>query len=188
MPKNSSNPSSQEKLLADHKLFTENLDGLAKAVGHVVIAFNMLERSLGQMIALMLNQSAPQKVSDSLNAALGYSQKVDLLAALFLSKPRPEHEQSLLKFCMSELRYAEEQRNHFVHSAYSTEQFGGTTFKTIKERVRGGKGLKVTEAFAEASQIMEVAEHMRRLWFLDLSALYRCCSGKETDWTQPIMT
>ena len=163
---------------------TRNEDAIASAVGHIVLTFNRLERQVGDCLAALLgaNHSSTKTV---LNAALGLRQRVDVLAALLLEAERPEHEIALLNHCVRTLGSLEDERNRVVHSTWGLGPGDDTKFVRVKENVKGGKGLRVVSHPADVSAMLLLVERMDIFSHLELSELYRVCSGGPTEWRTP---
>lgn len=174
-----------EEILQRGREQEEALNSIALALGRVVIAFNRLERDLGECLSKILGaRITPTK--DALNAALGLDQRIDVLAAVYRDSRRADNETRLLDHCVKELHRFQSLRNTLMHSSYGTARLGDAVFIRRKENVRGAKGLRVTRVDANPATIHEIEEDMNRFARTDLVQLYGVCAGNSTEWERPI--
>ena len=178
-------PKQLEELRARAEAGRRALDAIAIAVGHLVVNYNRLERGVGECLAGLLDAKRAGLV-DSVNAALGMRQRIDLLAALYRDRVTVANELALLEYCVKMLRFFEEERNRIVHSNWVTSEFGGSEFIRMKETVSGAKSLRVTAEPADVSSIMNVSQQINDFALLDFVELYRVCSGQRSDWRIPM--
>ena len=154
---------------------TRNEDAIASAVGHVVIAFNRLERQVGECLALLLGAKHPS-TKTVLNAALGLRRGSTCWPPCFL-KPRVRiTEIALLNYCVRTLTRLEDERNRIVHSTYGLGAEEDTKFVRKKENVKGGKGLRVSIQPADVSAMLLFVERMGLFGRLEWAS----CTGSAT--------
>lgn len=176
-----------EEFRAHAEAVRRSLDAIATAVGHLVVNYNRLERGVGECLARLLDGKRAGLV-DSVNAALGMRQRIDLLAALYRDRVTAANELALLDYCVKMLRFFEEERNRVVHSNWVTSEFGSSEFSRMKESVSGAKGLRVTAQPADVSTIMKVSQQINDFAFLDFVELYRVCTGQRSNWRSPMLS
>lgn len=148
---------------------------IAMAIGRMVIRFNSLDRDLGQLLAALL-ESKNTFVGAALVASIGFSQKVDLLAALYLEKFKEDPAKCAeCRTAIQKLRTIEEERNKYVHSCFGTSSFGSSEFLRTKPKTKGGKGLSFAREDVDVQAMKALVDRMSDFAFLDLVELYRGC-------------
>lgn len=148
---------------------------LAMAIGRIVMHFNNLERDLGELLAALL-ESNNNFVRTALVASMSFSQKVDLLAALYLEKFKEDAERSeVCRSSIQKLRSLEEERNKYVHSCFGTKTFGSSEFLRTKPKTKGAKGLSVAREEVNIQAMKGLKDRISSFGWFDLIELYRGC-------------
>jgi len=148
---------------------------LAMAIGRVVIHFNNLERDLGELLAALL-ESKNSFVQTALVASMSFSQKVGLLAALYLEKFKDDSERcDACRSSIQKLRSLDEERNRYVHSCFGTKTFGSSEFLRTKPKTKGAKGLSVAREDVDIQAMKALKDRISSFSWLELTELYRGC-------------
>ena len=111
----------------------DKFDELAKALGHLVLAFNDLEVALGGALMYLLKQD--EEAGAAFTAHLGAAQKIRLLQDL---DGRIENENTRREFREMVKRSAEinTERNRYIHSEYwpvpATEQLTAMPHRSLR--------------------------------------------------------
>jgi hypothetical protein len=159
-----------EGLPESDRRFVRNLNELAGAIGRVVITFNSLESDLSETLVKLISAEYAPELWDAFRASLSFSQRLNLLAAIFLQRERAKMELELLRFCVGKLRYYEERRNFIVHASWETARFGDEELRSKKVSTKGGKGLRTAVRPADSVEIDMLVEEMRIFSHLDFVA------------------
>ncbi len=148
---------------------------LAMEIGRVVIHFNNLERDLGELLATLL-ESNNNFVRTALVASMSFTQKVDLLAALYLEKFKIDlNKCGIFRLSIQKLRSLEEERNKYVHSCFNTKTFGSNEFIRSKPKTKGARGLSVAQEEVDIQAIKALKDRISSFRVLELTELYRGC-------------
>jgi hypothetical protein len=148
---------------------------LAMAIGQIVIHFNNLERDLGELLAALL-EANNNFTRSAIVASMSFSQKTDLLAALYLEKFSDDLEKcAACRASIRKLLTIEEERNKYVHSCFSTKTFGSSEYLRIKPKTKGAKGLVVASVAVDISAAKTLKDQISSFRFLELVELYRGC-------------
>jgi hypothetical protein len=151
---------------------------LACSIGLLVIRFNRLESGVGELLAVFLQHTQEELFENIsiMTAALSFSQKLDLLVALYLKRYASNEAQcALFRSLISELSAYEEFRNACVHSRWGTRTFGDDEFMRFKANVKGRKGLREVALPADWREIRKICREMDFFDCIEMTEIYRGC-------------
>lgn len=105
-------------------------------------------------------------------AAMGFSQKLDLLSALYLKRYSSNKKQcEIFNLLIRKLYTFERQRNTWVHSRWGTHTMASMEVIRSKPNIRGGKVLKNHSSKAD----YDAYERMKRFSFIGMGIVFRGC-------------
>ena len=151
----------------------------ATSIGLLIMQFNRLEQSLGELLAVFLKRERQDNFFENIDimtAALSFGQKLDLLSALYLKRY-----QKLTKQChvfqkiIHQLSKFEEYRNKYVHSRWGIRTVSDAEFKRFKPKIKGRKGLKQDADPTDWRQIRTIYKEMQEFDCIELLEIYRGC-------------
>lgn len=154
---------------------------LASAIGLLVIHFNQVESEIGEFLALFLNKTSLENDSKNIAimaASLSFSQKLDLLSALYLNRYKSVPAQSdLFRQIISKLSKYEEYRNTIIHSRWGTRYLGEETIRRFKSNVKGRKGLREVEEEVDWKQIKAISYELMDFQYEEMMSIYSGCGS-----------
>ncbi|WP_439467672.1 hypothetical protein [Roseateles sp. NT4] len=132
----------------------EGTDRLLRAIGHVVVAFQLLELWVAEALSAALRMKS---VDDRhlVSAAMSYRQKVDLLFELYARHGMPASEFNPV-IAKRAMLVAEEFRNRVVHSVWALHGEESRRWVRTKANLRGRSGFDVVTRPAQA-ELLEAA-------------------------------
>jgi len=144
--------------------FGEETNRIFRAIGGVVVSFQLLEL----WVAEALGESLGMKAKDDrhlVSAAMSYRQKVDLLFELYArhGAPNPKVSPVVTKRAML---VAEEFRNRVVHSVWAVHGSDSKQWVRTKANLRGRAGFDVTTKPARAKLLEQAVQSINtiRAW------------------------
>ncbi len=153
---------------------------LASSIGLLVMQFNSIEHDIGELLAVFLKRNSQDDYFNNISimtAALSFSQKLDMLSALYLKRYESNQRQcEVFRKIIIKLSKFEEYRNTHIHSRWGTRSFGDSEFKRFKPNVKGRKGLRNAEEVVDWKEIREKCKEMSEFNCNELFEIYRGCS------------
>jgi hypothetical protein len=152
--------------------YVENLNNVAQEIGHIVIEFNKLEHEIGNIISMFIYNKTIN-IPQIFTAALGFSQKLDLLYSLYFEYfENDETKVSRLKLFIKNMEKAEKNRNEIVHSWFGNYFFDTPDVSRNKPTIKGRKGLRnncENVVLQELKRIKVFINSLRHLPCLEIS-------------------
>lgn len=144
----------------EHHHFIQDAEHLKKAIGGVVIVFQLIELWVAEALAVALKMQA-EGDRHLVSAAMSYRQKVDLLFELYARHPdrAPAVNLSLAKRA---LLVAEQFRNRVVHSVWAVSGEPRTWVRT-KANLRGNGGLVVRTTPAKIDYLVAASSALEEI-------------------------
>lgn len=137
-------------------------DTVARALGSVVIEFEMLDEQIRAAISFLLRRD--ENIGRIVTAELSFKNKVNLLAALFRQQKANSPDIDRLDELGARFFEIEQQRNRVVHSKWKGQLFGNSM--TIqKYTARHRQGLRRQEESLTPGQVEAIALHCGYLAF-----------------------
>ncbi|WP_306604717.1 hypothetical protein [Azonexus sp.] len=163
---------------------SEDTDQLFRAIGRVVVQFQLLELWVAEALSSKLSMTS-ETDRHLISAAMSYRQKVDLLFELYArhGQPSSSFNQVIAK---KALVTAEEFRNRIVHSLWSVKGEPRQWVRT-KANLRGRDGFVLRASPAQTTLLEEAASAMTRVRAWEegnesaLNEAIRLLSSQETD-------
>ena len=128
-----------------HDLVQET-DRLYAAIGRVVVSFQFVENTVGQLLASLLKLKEPDD-AHRITASMSFRQKVDLFCDLY-----PTRNSGMLSIDVAVARRAlfsaEQFRNSVVHSFWYVGETDTSKWMRSKSTLKTTKGFKITSGVA----------------------------------------
>lgn len=134
----------------------QDTERVLRAIGRVVVAFQLLELWVAEALAQQLNMNAIED-RHLVSAAMSYKQKVDLLFELYRRHGTPS---ALLSPDVAKraMCAAEQFRNRVVHSVWAISGSKDSKWVRTKASLRGRGGLDVATRPAQAKLLEQAAQ------------------------------
>lgn len=150
----------------------ESTDRLYKAIGQVIVDFQLIEYTLSEILAGLLHFKESED-NHRVSAAMSYRQKVGLVSDIY-DKRKPDNWPSVdIRVARKALFAAEDFRNRVVHSFWhvASDDENETKWMRVKASLRTSNGLKVGagEANIEYLEASEKSLKDVRDWYLGLT-------------------
>ena len=141
--------------------FGEETDRVLRAIGRVVVAFQLLELWVAEALGSALGMKAKDD-RHLVSAAMSYRQKVDLLFELY-ARHGPPNRKVDVDVTKRAMIVAEEFRNRVVHSVWAVRGEDSKRWVRTKASLRGKVGFAVATRTAQAVLLEQAAESMNNI-------------------------
>lgn len=139
---------------------SEDTDRLFRAIGRVVVQFQLLELWVAEALSSKLSMKS-ETDRHLISASMSYRQKVDLLFELYARHGQPSSTFNHV-IAKKALISAEEFRNRIVHSLWSVQGEPRQWART-KANLRGRDGFALKTSPAKANFLEEAASAMNKI-------------------------
>lgn len=149
--------------MSTQQQLSEDTDHLFRAIGRVVVQFQLLELWVAEALSSKLSMKS-ENDRHLVSAAMSYRQKVDLLFELYARHGQPSSSFNHV-IAKKALVTAEEFRNRIVHSLWSVKGEKGEPRQWVrtKANLRGRDGFVLKASPAQANLLEEAASAMTKV-------------------------